>query len=162
MLRLTFIIIMTLLLSGCGFKYGIDPSLIPTTTERITFHEYVDPYKPFEYVNLMYSDQSYRLPSSISKSCIDDNSILVMVTSYDDQAIWVLIGGDCRIIDEGNQVTLYRDVMASRYEVDLPKDMAVYDLLKIYYEFPEGYVAEDSIDYINYGYRIEHTGENIK
>lgn len=155
------IVILLGVLSGCGFKYDIDPALIPEPTQRPVVTKTIDPDKPFYYGGYNNYESTLRIPIFENNSCLSDESIIVMVTSYDDQLISIEIGDNCMTLDglQGLQVNMDRDILSQRYEVDLPNGAAVFDLLKIYYKLPEGVVAQDYLDFLNYGYRIEHTGQ---
>lgn len=152
------VIFTALLLTGCVFKKAGVPS--ESQNEKIS----VNGNQNNLFLNedgthkwRFYADES--LPEEERSFFIDGNScifgdyILGKVEMFDDSLLVVAVGSHCHIKDKILDGMIGVD--PKKTEIINFENFKVGDVVRIYYNFPEGFTPTDYLDYLDYSSRIE-------
>ena len=155
--------LMLLLFSGCAEEHGE----VVVSGNRSIADEITGVYDPDHRETELNSDAESGSESSetaqdemiprdyqYGNPCIFDDHIVAIVgfVNEDTNEMGLEVGSNCYDHSrQGPSVIIGLDDIPIQGDVELE----VYDLLNIHYEFPEGFVPESYVDYLNYATVIE-------
>lgn len=93
-----------------------------------------------------------------NNACINDNYMIAIVVLVSDSEYALEIGSNCYDRkQQGGMSIINQGEIPIKNNVELE----IFDYVKVYYEFPEDFIPESYIDYLNYSTEIEVTGEKL-